>query len=275
MDVAKFSLWNALLTNGICTIPTAYFVQGTANVHVLTYGNDQTTSSLICTAQDSPQEIIQDVQEDSRVHSIEGSDGNENNEVIELDDDEEEDFEEGDETGSLEPNEVGVVEDESWDKNDDDEQQNRRKIHRNRYSREEYKCITCPYTCTTEKAFIHHLRNCCAKQKDDVQDKPLEISCPICGKDRKGEESMTIHMKKHKDNRHFCCDICKFKTLQLKKLIQHRRMHTGEKPHLCPFCSYRSARRDNLRSHARRVHKKDSLPCDTFRPRNMILEPSK
>lgn len=44
-------------------------------------------------------------------------------------------------------------------------------------------------------------------------------------------------------------------------------MHTGEKPHLCPHCSYRSARRDNLRSHVRRVHKKENLYQDTFSPR--------
>lgn len=58
------------------------------------------------------------------------------------------------------------------------------------------------------------------------------------------------------------------------QLIQHRRMHTGEKPHLCPHCAYRSARRDNLRSHVRRVHKKENLYCDTFSPRGMLINPS-
>jgi hypothetical protein len=50
-------------------------------------------------------------------------------------------------------------------------------------------------------------------------------------------------------------------------------MHTGEKPHLCPHCAYRSARRDNLRSHVRRVHKKENLYCDTFSPRGMFIAP--
>lgn len=50
-------------------------------------------------------------------------------------------------------------------------------------------------------------------------------------------------------------------------------MHTGEKPHLCPHCAYRSARRDNLRSHVRRVHKKENLYCDTFSPRGMLIAP--
>lgn len=51
-------------------------------------------------------------------------------------------------------------------------------------------------------------------------------------------------------------------------------MHTGEKPHLCPHCAYRSARRDNLRSHVRRVHKKENLYCDTFSPRGMLIAPA-
>ncbi|XP_044269953.1 zinc finger protein 785-like [Tribolium madens] len=142
-------------------------------------------------------------------------------------------------------------------------------IQRVRYSKEEYRCKQCPYTCTTEKAFLHHLRWC-----EDKSTKKL-LSCPVCGKDRRSEETLSIHMMKHKQDKYFCCDICKFKTIQLKKLIQHRRMHTGEKPHLCPFCSYRSSRRDNLRSHVRRVHKKQDLPCDTFTPRSMVLSPRK
>lgn len=52
-------------------------------------------------------------------------------------------------------------------------------------------------------------------------------------------------------------------------------MHTGEKPHLCPHCAYRSARRDNLRSHVRRVHKKENLYCDTFSPQGLFLQSSK
>lgn len=59
------------------------------------------------------------------------------------------------------------------------------------------------------------------------------------------------------------------------QLIQHRRMHTGEKPHLCPHCAYRSARRDNLRSHVRRVHKKENLYCDTFSPQGLYLQSPK
>ncbi|CAH1372467.1 unnamed protein product [Tenebrio molitor] len=154
----------------------------------------------------------------------------------------------------------------------EDKIQPKKSIQRVRYSKEEYRCTQCPYTCTTEKAFLHHLRWC--ECKESGSNKHL-LSCPICGKDRRSEETLSVHMIKHKQDKYFCCDICKFKTLQLKKLIQHRRMHTGEKPHLCPFCSYRSSRRDNLRSHVRRVHKKHDLPCDTFTPRSMVLSPRK
>ncbi|XP_046467710.1 zinc finger protein 316 isoform X1 [Neodiprion pinetum] len=136
---------------------------------------------------------------------------------------------------------------------------------RYRYEREEYRCSMCSYACTIEKAFQKHLR---AHAKGAAPE--TRVSCPVCGADRTSEVDLSRHMRRHRDDRYFCCDICIFRTVQLKKLIQHRRMHTGEKPHLCPHCAYRSARRDNLRSHVRRVHKKENLYCDTFSPRGML-----
>lgn len=158
----------------------------------------------------------------------------------------------------------------------------------------------CSYSCTIEKAFYKHLKVHSTGVPVTPPTIGSKISCVICGKDRPSEADMNKHMRKHRDDRYFCCDICVFRTVQLKKvnlvspwamsyvlrlcyifdskiilcelqLIQHRRMHTGEKPHLCPHCPYRSARRDNLRSHVRRVHKKDNLFCDTFSPRSLLL----
>lgn len=143
-------------------------------------------------------------------------------------------------------------------------------LQRVRYEREEYRCQMCSYTCTTEKAFFKHLK----LHSMGLSIRKVKISCVICGKDRPTEIDMNKHMRKHRDNQYFCCDICIFRTVQLKKLIQHRRMHTGEKPHLCPHCAYRSARRDNLRSHVRRVHKKENLYCDTFSPRGVLVQNS-
>nr|KAF7387601.1 hypothetical protein H0235_018323 [Vespula pensylvanica] len=112
-------------------------------------------------------------------------------------------------------------------------------LQRVRYEREEYRCTLCSYACTIEKAFQRHLR---AHARGTAPE--TRVSCAVCGADRSSE------------------------------LIQHRRMHTGEKPHLCPHCAYRSARRDNLRSHVRRVHKKENLYCDTFSPRGMLIAPT-
>lgn len=84
-----------------------------------------------------------------------------------------------------------------------------------RHSKEEYRCTLCPYTCTTEKAYIRHLRLC--ESKESIPQK-LPLSCPICGKDRAGKQILALHMEKHKDNKHFCCDICSFRTIQLKKV---------------------------------------------------------
>lgn len=135
---------------------------------------------------------------------------------------------------------------------------------RMRHAAEEYKCPLCPYKCTVEKAFKKHMKLHQAGTKHFV----VKVSCKICGKDRSSEADVRKHMKKHKDGKDFVCDICGFASIQMKKIIQHRRMHTGEKPHLCPHCSYRSARRDNLRSHVRRMHKKENMYIDTFNPRH-------
>lgn len=134
---------------------------------------------------------------------------------------------------------------------------------RHRHNAEEYKCQFCPYCCTVYKALKKHRK----VHTSDTQNFTLKLSCKICGKDRVTESDMQKHMKKHRNGKNFLCDICNFSSIQLKKIIQHRRMHTGEKPHLCPHCNYRSARRDNLRSHVRRMHKRENMYIDTFNPK--------
>ncbi|KAK3857840.1 hypothetical protein Pcinc_035930 [Petrolisthes cinctipes] len=145
--------------------------------------------------------------------------------------------------------------------------QNKNPLQRHRYNKEELTCPLCDYACTVEKAFRRHLKT----HETGFRGPISKISCCICGKDRPSEGEMKKHMKKHRCGKYYRCDICKFQTVQLKKLIQHRRMHTGEKPHLCPFCPYRAARRDNLRSHVRRMHKRENMYGDTFTPRPVLL----
>lgn len=143
---------------------------------------------------------------------------------------------------------------------------NKNPLQRHRYNKEELTCPLCEYTCTVEKSFRRHL-----KSHETGRGPVSKVSCCICGKDRTSEADLKKHMKKHRQGKYYRCDICKFQTVQLKKLIQHRRMHTGEKPHLCPFCPYRAARRDNLRSHVRRMHKRENMYGDTFTPRPLLL----
>lgn len=139
---------------------------------------------------------------------------------------------------------------------------------RHRHNAEEYRCPFCPYTCTVYKAYRKHQK---AHVLGAAKLAPVKLSCKICGKDRSTEADMQKHMKKHRSGENFVCDVCGFASIQLKKIIQHRRMHTGEKPHLCPHCSYRSARRDNLRSHVRRMHKKENMYIDTFNPNEEVV----
>ncbi|CAG2055772.1 unnamed protein product [Timema podura] len=86
-------------------------------------------------------------------------------------------------------------------------------LQRVRYEREEYRCQICAYSCTIEKAFYKHLKI----HSLGLTAPSVKISCVICGKDRPTEVEMNKHMRKHRDNRYFCCDICVFRTVQLKK----------------------------------------------------------
>lgn len=138
---------------------------------------------------------------------------------------------------------------------------------RHRHNAEEYRCTQCSYSCTVHKALRKHQKIHASGHEQVI----IKLSCKICGKDRATESEMQKHMKKHRFNDKFKCDMCPFESVQLKKIIQHRRMHTGEKPHLCPHCSYRSARRDNLRSHVRRMHKRPNMYIDTFNPNEESL----
>lgn len=89
-----------------------------------------------------------------------------------------------------------------------------------RYGREEYRCTICSYTCTTERAFLKHLRFHASDENKEAQlnNESPRLSCPVCGKDRTGEAALNLHMQKHRDDKNFCCDICSFKTVQLKKV---------------------------------------------------------
>lgn len=83
-----------------------------------------------------------------------------------------------------------------------------------RYEREEYRCTLCSYACTIEKAFQRHLR---AHARGTAPE--TRVSCAVCGADRSSEVDLSRHMRRHRDDRYFCCDICIFRTVQLKKVI--------------------------------------------------------
>lgn len=82
-----------------------------------------------------------------------------------------------------------------------------------RYEREEYRCSLCSYACTIEKAFQRHLR---AHARGTAPE--TRVSCAVCGADRSSEVDLSRHMRRHRDDRYFCCDICIFRTVQLKKV---------------------------------------------------------
>ncbi|QQP39420.1 Putative LOC100487802 (Silurana) [Caligus rogercresseyi] len=84
------------------------------------------------------------------------------------------------------------------------------------------------------------------------------VLCELCGKAVPHKQALTKHIRRsHKKSYAFPCHQCP-KAFSLNyQLKKHLRIHTKEKPFKCVFCAYCSARKDNVRTHQRRVHKKE------------------
>lgn len=89
-------------------------------------------------------------------------------------------------------------------------------LRRHRHNAEEYRCPYCPYSCTVYKALKKHqkLHNATSNKQFTIK-----VSCKICGKDRATEADLQKHMKKHRNDKYFLCDICGFASIQLKKKL--------------------------------------------------------
>ena len=111
----------------------------------------------------------------------------------------------------------------------------------------------------------------------------LLIFHQICQRFLARKHTLTVHIRRHKNERPFkcedCdsrfvdgsdlsrhrsvmytnwrpfhCDICSRVFPTKAKLRSHKRVHTGETPHKCPLCSMASANSSNLARHMRTQH---------------------
>nr|CAD7195154.1 unnamed protein product [Timema douglasi] len=135
-----------------------------------------------------------------------------------------------------------------------------------------YECGECDMVADTRPSLKKHIAVCHPLlAPDSALITKTSSACPMatCRFRTSERDEMEAHVARHVAEGYSPTGKKRSGPISLQRLIQHRRMHTGEKPHLCPHCAYRSARRDNLRSHVRRVHKKENLYCDTFSPRGV------
>ena len=66
--------------------------------------------------------------------------------------------------------------------------------------------------------YISELYRCLVLGCNDASLPFPSLPFPTTGKDRPSEAEMKKHMKKHRCGKYYRCDICKFQTVQLKKV---------------------------------------------------------
>ena len=78
---------------------------------------------------------------------------------------------------------------------------------------ESYNCL-CGYRTWVKSAYDKHVQQ--HQMGENMAEVPL--SCKICGENFKGETELENHMRSHKENSHYLCDICGFASVQMKKV---------------------------------------------------------
>jgi len=158
-------------------------------------------------------------------------------------------------------------------------------IHRRKYHRLDLPKWTCPIcliTFSSQRKFSNHCKfehrsaqkcnycdktfKCIAMKKNHVNfvHKKSSLTCHICGDKRKTENSLEIHIMKHRNaEKTIKCEVCDkyFYTDYERK--QHSKSHNKDK-YLCSQCDYTCAGRDGLKRHLKTVHSDErNFTCGT------------
>ncbi|KAM3587961.1 uncharacterized protein V6R79_017683 [Siganus canaliculatus] len=86
--------------------------------------------------------------------------------------------------------------------------------------------------------------------------KVTSFACSFCEKKFSRRTLLTVHLRRHRDERPFACSYCDKRFLSKPVLKSHLRTHTGERPYACNLCDKRFTQSYSLTVHLR-IHKKE------------------
>ncbi|KAH8289805.1 hypothetical protein KR054_011204, partial [Drosophila jambulina] len=85
----------------------------------------------------------------------------------------------------------------------------------------------------------------------------LSFTCPVCGRVLTDQCYLSIHLKRHYNQRDFACPQpeCGKRFFSASELKHHQIAHTQHRPFACPLCPARFLRKSNHKQHLK-VHER-------------------
>ncbi|XP_032238099.2 zinc finger protein ZFP2 [Nematostella vectensis] len=87
-------------------------------------------------------------------------------------------------------------------------------------------------------------------------------TCDICHKTFAQAGSLTIHYRRHSNEKHFKCSYCNKRFVESGDMRKHERTHTGYKPYHCSLCDKAFTISGNLQKHMRIHSGETPFECD-------------
>ena len=108
-----------------------------------------------------------------------------------------------------------------------------------------------------ESESVHSPKKSC-NEKLQVTERPYKCTFSPCTKAFNHRSTLVKHMRIHKGERPYKCNLCSQSFIQNSNLKRHMLTHTGEKPYGCDKCGKTFTTASNLRIH-KQVHQSHQI----------------